>query len=101
MITQVNFNDFVNAFRTLRPDNFSNDGLAALFAYLEELEEGAGEPYELDVIAICCDWTEHETARAAARDAGKLFDDEREAEDWLNGETIVINFRDGYIVADY
>lgn len=101
MITQVNFNEFVNAFRAIRPDNFSTDGLAALFSHLEELEEGAGEPMELDVIALCCDWTEHETAINAARDAGKLFTDEREAEEWLNGETIVINFNGGYIVADY
>lgn len=101
MITQVNFHDFVTAFRAIRPDNFSTDGLAALFSHLEEWEESENEPLELDVIAICCDWTEHETARAAARDAGKLFTDEREAEEWLNGETIVINFNGGCIVADY
>jgi hypothetical protein len=61
MITTVNIHDFREAFRTLRPENFSYDGLAALFDYLEELSEDMGEHIELDVISICCDWTEYES----------------------------------------
>jgi hypothetical protein len=60
MITTVNLYDFREAFRTHYANNFSYDGLAALFDYLEQLEEDLGEPMELDVIALCCDYTEYE-----------------------------------------
>ena len=44
----------------IRPDNFSYEGLTALYDYLTELEEDLGEEMELDVIAICCEFTEYE-----------------------------------------
>jgi predicted ArsR family transcriptional regulator len=50
--------DFERAFHNLRPDNFTNNGLAVLFEYLEELEQDTGEEYELDIIALCCDFSE-------------------------------------------
>jgi hypothetical protein len=61
MITTVNIHDFREAFRTLRPNSFSYDGLASLYYYLVQLEEDLGEAIELDVISICCDWTEYES----------------------------------------
>ena len=54
----INFGQFVTAFRNLRPDNFSYDALRLLFEYFEGLEQDTGEEIELDVIAICCDYTE-------------------------------------------
>jgi len=54
----VNFTDFHNAFKQLRPNNFSYEGLQALFEYCEDYERDTGEPQELDVIALCCDVTE-------------------------------------------
>ena len=55
----INVYDFRDAFRNhQRADNFSYEGLTALFEYLEELEEDTGEEMELDVIALCCDFTE-------------------------------------------
>lgn len=39
-------------------DNFTYQGLGILFEYLEELSEETGENIELDVIALCCDYTE-------------------------------------------
>lgn len=51
--------DFVRAFKNYgREDQFSRDGLVALFDYLEEYEDSTGEQVELDVIALCCDYTE-------------------------------------------
>ena len=50
--------DFQRAFETQRPDNFSYNGLIALFEYFEECEESIGEEIELDVIAICCEYSE-------------------------------------------
>ena len=35
----INFYDFQKAFQDLRPNNFTYDGLRALFEYLEDLED--------------------------------------------------------------
>jgi hypothetical protein len=58
MYQNINFTDFRNAFKQLRPSNFSNEGLCELFEYCEEYERDSGESMELDVIALCCDITE-------------------------------------------
>jgi hypothetical protein len=50
----VYLNDFINEFHAIRPDNFSDEGLKALFSFFEEFEDDI----ELDVIAICCDYSE-------------------------------------------
>ena len=61
LVKKVSFNDFLEEFRRYeREDQFSYEGKKALFDYLEELSEDMGEPIELDVIAICCDFTEYE-----------------------------------------
>jgi hypothetical protein len=55
----INFSQFLDAFRDMgREDQFSDDAKQVLFDYLEELEDATGEEYELDVIALCCEWTE-------------------------------------------
>jgi len=55
----VQLHDFRDAFRSIRPDNFSYEGLATLWDYLDEYEQSTGEELELDVIAICCDFSEN------------------------------------------
>jgi len=50
----INLEDFVNEFRAIRPQNFSYEGLEKIFDYLEE----ANSDMELDVIAICCDFSQ-------------------------------------------
>ena len=50
---------FQEAFRLVgREDQFSYEGLEVLFDYLENLSEDTGEPIELDVVALCCDYYE-------------------------------------------
>lgn len=59
IIQTVNAYDFERAFiQAGRKDQFSYEGLRALFDYLDEVSDDVGAPYELDVISICCDWTE-------------------------------------------
>jgi hypothetical protein len=58
MKTTVNFSEFRDSFQQIRPDNFSYEGLRHLFSWLEQYEEDTGEEVELDVIAICCDFSE-------------------------------------------
>jgi len=41
-----------------RADQFSYEALGLLFDYLEAYEMDTGEEIELDVVSICCDYTE-------------------------------------------
>ena len=59
MFTQVSETNFIDAFKALRPDNFSYQGLQALYAHLEDYETDTGTPVEMDVIAICCEYSEY------------------------------------------
>jgi len=58
MKTTVSQTDFVDAFKKMRPSNFSYEGLIALYDYLENFEEDTDKEIELDVIAFCCDYSE-------------------------------------------
>lgn len=54
--------EFVKAFDDMnRGLNFSRLGRFALYRYLREYEEDTGVEIELDVIALCCDFTEYES----------------------------------------
>ena len=105
----VNSSDFVDAFRTHnRMARFSYEGLKALFEYLEQYEEDAGEEMELDVVAICCDFSEYSTATEAATehdweaDAEADEDDNEEAAlEWLQDQTTVIPHKKGVIVQSF
>ena len=77
MKMSVDFNLFVKAFENYnRSDNFIN-GLEHLFEYLEELEKDTGEEIELDVIALCCEYSEYSSAEEiiAAFDHNQEFAD--------------------------
>ena len=52
--------DFKNEFKKIRPDNFSYDGLTALYDYLIQYEEDCGTELEFDPIAYCCEFSEYE-----------------------------------------
>ena len=59
----VNMYDFERAFKNCDRDNFSYEGLKALFEYLEEYEDSTGEELELDVIALCCEYAEYDSLK--------------------------------------
>lgn len=59
MKTTINFQDFITAFHEHdRADNFSYAGKRALFDYIEQYEEETGTEWELDIIALCCEYNE-------------------------------------------
>ena len=70
MKTNVTEYDFTNAFQQIRPDNFSYQGLQALYEYMTELEDDMGEEFELDVIALCCDYSEFDSLEAINNEYG-------------------------------
>jgi hypothetical protein len=63
-VTQSMFRDeFV---RMGRKDQFSYEALGAMYDALIELEEDCGSEMELDVIAICCEYSEYKSKKDAA-----------------------------------
>ena len=88
--------------RTDRKDQFSYEGLKALFEYLEEYEEGTGEEVELDVIALCCDYCEFDNLEDFQKQYSYDYDDMESVEQ----ETTVIYLgdtdgSDGFIIQQF
>lgn len=101
MKTTVSLHDFHRAFEDIRPDNFSYAGLTALFEYFEEYEEGTEQEVELDVIAICCDFTEYESFEEY-NDNYNTTVDEFEAIENQTTCIVVVDVDEGrFIIQDY
>lgn len=81
MKTTLSRHDFERAFSDAnRKENFSYEGLALLFDYMEEYEANTGEEIELDVIAICCEYcedTEEGIIETYSIDMEEVEEDER------------------------
>jgi hypothetical protein len=59
MKTTVYLSDFRDAFkRAGRGEQFTYEGLELIYDYIDEYERDSGEEIELDVIALCCEWSE-------------------------------------------
>ena len=75
MIQTVNLYEFRRAFELMERKNFSYAGQEVLFEYLEECDP----QYDLDVIELCCDYTEDTPENIAEQhdvDIKGLDDDE-------------------------
>lgn len=111
MYKTINFSEFCDSFSEDRQNQFSYEGKRALFEYFESYEEDTGEEIELDVIALCCDYTEYETALEVATnyftfalsdiDNISAEDAEQEALDFLKNNTQVIEFDGGIIIQEF
>ena len=74
--------DFLRAFEDMnRKENFSQEGLIALFDYLEQYENDCGQEVELDVIALCCDYSEYENLAEFQKDYGTEYESMRDIEE--------------------
>lgn len=102
MYQTVNNSDFHDAFRQMdRLENFSYEGRNALFEYLEQLEDDLGETVELDVIALCCDYSEltlEDIQREYGNYEGEEFEDMDQAVEWLQDRTTVIPVDDDTVI---
>ena len=84
---------FINAFKEAnRLDNFSLAGLEALFNTLEDIDPN----YELDIIHLCCEYTEYKGLKQVIKayptisDISELYDNAH-----------VIEFKNGLIVSEF
>lgn len=95
----INEYQFSDAFVEMgRENNFSYEGRKALFDYLEQYEEETGLEMELDVIALCCEFTEYENIEEFNNNYGK----ECETLDEVAEYTQVININDeSFIIQDF
>jgi hypothetical protein len=96
MKKSIGLYDFRNEFsRSSRSNNFSYEGLEALYNYLTDLEDDIGEEIEFDLIEICCDYTEYESFEDIQKDYN--VEDMEE----LENNTTVIKFDNGFIIQCY
>jgi len=104
MFKSVSKHDFERSFVDCgRKDSFSYRAQRALFEYLEEMEEDIGEPIELDAVALCCAYSEYETAKEAveAYEADDNPDNEQKCLEYLQDQTTVIEFDGGIVIQDF
>lgn len=98
IVDVINEYDFRRAFEQLRPDNFSYDGLFALYEYLEQQSDDIGKNIELDVIDICCTYSEYENLK----DFQNQYSEDYHNIEQIENETIVIPVDDErFIVANF
>ena len=90
--------DFVDQFKIMnRSEQFSREGLEALYGYFEELSED--QNIEFDVIAICCDFTEYENLEEFNRDYGMKLDEVEEL--WDLTQVIHIENSEKFIIQNF
>lgn len=91
--------DFTNAFKEMgRGENFSYKGLVALYEYFEELEQDSDIEIELDVIAICTEYSEYTSLEEFNQAYGKECETVEEIADYT--QLIVIE-GENFIISDF
>jgi hypothetical protein len=101
--------EFIQSFDDMnRAENFSIEGRRALFQWLNELAEMGGySEWSLDVIGICCDYSEYKTVSEAYLNYITDGHDATLSEqlEYLNDRTFVIQFGESLggpvIIADF
>lgn len=101
MKTTITLNDFVNCEALV--NNFSYEGLVAMFNYIEDYEQSCGATIEFDPIALRCEFSEYTTISEAYGNYEDNGEDLTELEmfEWLQDRTQVIEFETGIILQDF
>lgn len=96
-ITKYQFIDWFRSSDNYR-NNFSYDGLGALFDYIEELEHDIGEDIEFDPIALCCEYSEYNSFEELKDD----YDDIESIDDLYDCTQVIhIPNSDGIIIQQF
>ncbi len=94
----INEHQFRQAFKECRPDQFSWEGLHALWEWFEQYEEDTSEDIELDVIAICCDYSEYKNIEELQGDYGTEYT----MENLIDMTTVIsIENTEGFIIQQF
>ena len=101
MYTRVTKANFRDTFLTSDyKNNFSYNGLTALYDYFEELEDDIGQTIEFDLVGIACEYSE--LTIDELRD-NYFIDKDIDVIEYLQENTIVIEIEnsDSVIIQDY
>ena len=103
--TQITKSSFIDAFKqSSRKDQFSYDALEAIYEYLEDYSQDSGEDVELDIVAICCEWSEmswQDVVQSYGLDLSHCDTDEERidaVEEYLQDETQSVRLSDDSFV---
>ena len=95
IILSITEDQFISEFEAYA-HKFSREGLCAIYKWLEDMSEDDSKPYELDAIAICCEFSEYVSLGAIQDNYGDITLAD------LNDNTFVIGIANGgYILKDY
>ena len=87
IIQEITKSQFRDEFNSIRPNNFSYHGLSALYDWTIDISEQADlKPIKLDVIAICCEYSEYESLEEFNKD----YDRDYESIDDIRDDTTLI-----------
>lgn len=109
IVQTLSKSSFIDAFtHSSRKDQFSYEALGAIFEYMEEYSANTGEPIELDIVAICCEfeeqsWQDIAQAYGIELDSNEsLEEQEQQVIDFLECETVVVGrLTDGVVYQQF
>lgn len=103
LIKRVSFNDFLQEFEKHgRKDQFSYEAKKALYEYLNQISDDLGKPLKLDVIALCCEFTEYESLQEFNNDYSySLGHDVDCIDDIYNYTTVIQIDKNSFIIQDF
>ena len=100
MKTIVSLHDFRDAFAGCnRKDQFSYEGLEALYNWLIDIEEDSGEEWELDVIALCCEYAEYKNLAEFQQDYNA--EDYASLDDITEQTTVIPINKESFIIQQF
>ena len=90
---EVTFSMFCDQFERMgRKDQFTYKGKKALWAHLEETHYDDSNKWELDVVSLCCDWSEY-TLKEIFKEyhsSKRTHETPEEVLEWVKENTIVL-----------
>ena len=94
MIITLTEQEFIRKFKNVRPNNFTDEGLRALYEYFQEYDEGM----EFDPVAFCVEFTEYSSKSEFHDEYDYEFDHIQDLSDY----TTVIPIDDySFIIANF
>lgn len=99
IMQEITFSQFYDSFNGDRKDSFSYYGSKALYDYLVDLYSDADQPYKLDVVELCCTYSEYDSLEDFNRD----YNREYENVDDIQEDTTLIKIpkSEGFIIQQF
>jgi len=93
----LNKTQFCSRFLDIMPENFSYEGLEALFDYFEEYEKGIRQEIDFDPITFCFDFTEYKNLKELQSD----YDNIESMEDLEDKTTVIMIDDESFIIESF